>query len=163
MVLSFHFCLPGFLSTPILSRLWFSGIKRVGATGAPSSACSGRLTTRLSSRCEVVTGSVVIRERAASRTLVPLCLTTVCFYYLSVHLDLSPLSLISIMRFRTNSLDLFILSLSLTRQLPSLSSSITLGFHFLAVNSIFLFAPIPHSLLIPPFGLLPCRFSDILP
>ena len=54
-----------FPKCPNLTRLWFSEIKRVGVIEAPLSVCSGRLTTRLSSRYEALTGLVVTRRKTA--------------------------------------------------------------------------------------------------
>ena len=55
-----------------LVRLWFSETKRAGAIAVPSSACSGRWTTPLSSLCEAETGLVVTRGEAPVDYLVPL-------------------------------------------------------------------------------------------
>ena len=57
-------------------RLWFSETKRAGAIEAPSSVCSGRWTTQLSSRYEALTGSVVTKGEfvlAASSSAPFLC------------------------------------------------------------------------------------------
>ena len=76
-----------FTDYPNLLRLWCSETKRVGATEAPSSVCSGRWTIRLSSRCEVLTGSAVTKGGIIIGHSI-LCLTAMCLS-VSVYLDLS--------------------------------------------------------------------------
>jgi len=70
-------------------RPWFSETKRVGATEAPSNVCSGLWTIRLSSCCEVLTGSAVTKGRSPIGHpilgLGAVCLS-VCLS--AVHLDL---------------------------------------------------------------------------
>ena len=74
-----------------LVRRRFSGTRRVGAIGALSSAPSGPWTIRLSSSCEVLTGSVVTKGgmRVGCRIpyLAPRVLSlflVICVYYLDL-------------------------------------------------------------------------------
>lgn len=77
-----------FTDCPNLLRLWFSETRRVGATEAPSSVCSGRWTIRLSSRYEVLTGSAVTKGGSIIGHSI-LCLTAMCLSVSVYLLDLS--------------------------------------------------------------------------
>jgi len=156
-----------FTNCPNLLRLWFSEIKRVGATEAPSSVCSGRWTTRLSSRREVLIG-LVVTEGGTPRCLLdspPLHCVFICFSLSVVYSDLFSLSLTSrLFHYESPSLTG---THTLTRSFLPISHLPYQPLSFLVDNPILFrfysvfpcsFLSIPHSLLISLGFLFPLPY-----